>query len=90
MKQFPDAPYIVEAETKGVPPYDGDEVDVTEAVEELEKCDKSLDSVVDLLLDAEAALDEIGVESYKLRELMHKVEGIGCDVRRIAKELKRA
>lgn len=90
MSQLPDAPYIREAEMLGMPPYDGEEPDVSEAVEELEKCDKSLDKIVDILLDAEAALDEIGVPSNKIRDLMYQVEGIGCDVRKITKELKGA
>ena len=80
-----DAPYIREAENFGMPPYD-DDPDYSEQAKILKGIDKDIDSIVDLLLDAEAELDGTGFDK-EIRELIYKVEEIGCDIRAEAKKI---
>ena len=81
-----DAPYIREAELLGMPPY-GDDPDYSDAEKTLLKCDKQIDTVVDLLLDAEQQLEGSGFEN-EIRDLIYKIEDIGCDVRSAANKAK--
>jgi hypothetical protein len=89
MEQIPDAPYIREAEQYGMPPYEYQEIDLTEAIKELKECDKRLDDALDRLLDAEDELDRLGFQ-FDLREAIYRVEDLGCDVRRMMDELIKA
>ena len=80
-----DAPYIREAEQLGMPPYD-DDPDYSEQAKRLKEIDKEIEKVVDLLLDAEADLDGTGFDT-EIRELIYKVEEIGCDIKAEAKKI---
>ena len=65
--------------------------DYSEQIKELEKARKDLDRVIDNLLMAED--DLIGTEheytyGIKIREAIHSVEGVDCDVGEIIKLLK--
>ena len=82
---IPDAPYIREAETLGMPPYD--EPDFSQQIKELEEADKNLDVVVDILCDAEDKL--IGsVYEDGLRDLIRAAEDLACDVRLQANKIR--
>lgn len=74
----PDAPYIREAETYGMPPYD--EPDFTDEINTLKQADREIDAVIDLLLDAEDKLSDT-IYANDFRDLIHTVEDIGCDIR---------
>ena len=94
-----DAPYIREAEMYGMPPYGDDSAfeDETERQgKELMKADELADNIVDLLLNAEDALlkfeddYETAVNLNKrIREMIYKVEDLGCDLRELAKVVER-
>ena len=99
MTQIADAPYIREAEMYGMPPY-GEDAEFEEETEqqgkELAKADKLTDQIVDLLLNAEDALLKFE-EDYdtavdlnkEIREMIYKVENIGCDLRQLAEKVGR-
>lgn len=99
MEQIPDAPWIREAEMYGMPPY-GDDAKFEEETErqgkELAKADKLTDQIVDLLLIAEDALLKFE-ENYdtarnlnrEIRDMIYKVEFLGCDLRQLAEKVER-
>ena len=80
-----DAPYIREAERLGMPPY-GEEPDYSSQIKTLKECDKELDAVVDMLQGIEYDLDGTEFEA-EIRDLIDKVEEIGCDVRAASMKL---
>ena len=94
-----DAPYIREAEMYGMPPYGDDsafEKETERQGKELMKADELADNIVDLLLNAEDALlkfeddYETAVNLNKrIREMIYKVEDLGCDLRELAKVVER-
>ena len=99
MTQIADAPYIREAEMYGMPPY-GDDAAFEEETErqgkELLKADKLTDGIVDLLLAAEDALlkfeedYETAVDlNREIREMIYKVDSLGCDLRALAEKVGR-
>ena len=99
MTQIADAPYIREAEMYGMPPY-GDDAEFEEETErqgkELAKTDKLTDQIVDLLLNAEDALlkfeedyDTAKDLNEKIRDMLYKVEDLGCDLRQLAEIVRR-
>ena len=99
MTQIADAPYIREAEMYGMPPY-GDDAEFEEETErqgnELAKADGLTDQIVDLLLNAEDALlkfeedyDTAKDLNKQIREMIYKVEDLGCDLRRLAENVGR-
>ena len=81
----PDAPYIVEAETIGIPPYD--EPDFTDQVNSLRQCDRECDAVIDILMSIENDLDGTAYQN-DFRDLIHAVEDIGCDIRHEIAKIK--
>ena len=99
MTQIADAPYIREAEMYGMPPYEDNsafEEETDRQGKELAKADKLTDQIVDLLLNAEDALlkfeddYETAVNLNKrIREMIYKVEDLGCDLRELAKVVER-
>lgn len=99
MTALPDAPWIREAELYGMPPYGDDsafEEETEKQGKELMKADKLADDIVDLLLNAEDALlkfeedYDTAVElNRQIREMIYKVEEIGCDLRQLAERVKR-
>ena len=78
MMKIQDAPYIVEAERCGVPPYG--EPDYSEQIEALNKADLQLDKAIDLILNVEDDLQGTEYEN-DFRDLLYKVEDIGCLIR---------
>ena len=92
---IPNAPYIVEAETIGIPPYSDRFTDESERQGKfLARAEDLFQMVVGLLLDAESAIlpfeedkDEAVKLNIEIREMMHKVEGVECDVRQLAKRM---
>lgn len=99
MEQIADAPWIREAELYGMPPY-GDDAEFEEETErqgkELAKADKLTDQIVDLLLNAEDALlkfeedyDTAVSLNKEIREMIYKVEDLGCDLRDLAERIER-
>lgn len=99
MTQIADAPYIREAERYGLPPYEDNtafEEETWRQGRELMKADKLADDIVDLLLNAEDALlkfeenyDAAKELNQQLREMAYRVEDLGCDLRELAKRVKR-
>ena len=99
MTALPDAPWVREAELYGMPPYGDDSAfeDETEKQgKELMKADKLTDQIIDLLLNAEDALlkfeddYETAVNlNREIREMMHRVEDLGCDLRALAEKVGR-
>lgn len=98
MYQIQDAPWIREAELYGMPPYeDNSELETASenAAKELEKADKLADDIVSALLNAEDILnsfedqyDEIKNLNQEIREMIYRIEDIGCDFRAKAQKLK--
>lgn len=92
---IPNAPYIVEAETVGIPPYSDRFTDETERQGKfLASAEDLFQRAIGLLLDAESAVfpfEEDRDEAVKLnndiREMIYKVEGVECDVRQLAKRM---
>ena len=82
---IPDAPYIREAETLGMPPYD--EPDFSQQIKTLEEADKSLDGVLDILQEAEDGLSG-SIYENDLRDLIQAVEDLACDVRLQANKIR--
>ena len=85
MEQIPDAPWIREAERYGMPPY-GDDPDYSEQAKLVSDCDRLLDQIVDNLLAAEDELPETELQDL-VRDLIYRVEDIGCDIRRAARKI---
>ena len=95
--QVKDAPWIQETELYGMPPYEGDFRD--EAWKQgnaLEKADRLCDDIIELLLGAEDALmkyeetnDTAVSLNVEIRDMIHRVEYLGCDLRKLAGEVKR-
>ena len=99
MTQIADAPYIREAEMYGMPPYEDNsafEEETERQGKELAKADKLTDQIVDLLLNAEDALLKFEEEydtakdlNEKIRDMIYKVEDLGCDLRQLAENVRR-
>ena len=99
MTQVADAPYIREAEIFGMPPYEDNSAFDEEADrqgKELAKADKLTDQIVDLLLNAEDALlkfeDDYNAAislNKEIREMMVRVEELGCDLRSLAMKVEK-
>ena len=99
MTQIADAPYIREAEMYGMPPYEDNsafEEETERQGKELAKADKLTDQIVDLLLNAEDALlkfeedyDTAKDLNEKIRDMIYKVEDLGCDLRQLAEIVRR-
>ena len=99
MTQIADAPYIREAEMYGMPPYEDNsafEEETDRQGKELAKADKLTDQIVDLLLNAEDALLKFEEEydtakdlNKQIREMIYKVEDLGCDLRQLAENIGR-
>lgn len=99
MTQIADAPYIREAEIYGMPPYEDNsafEEETERQEKELAKADKLTDQIVDLLLNAEDALlkfeedyDTAKDLNKQIRDMIYKVEDLGCDLRQLAEKVGR-
>ena len=99
MEQIADAPYIREAELYGMPPYEDNsafEEETERQGNELAKADKLTDQIVDLLLNAEDALLKFEEEydtakdlNKQIRDMIYKVEDLGCDLRQLAENVGR-
>ena len=99
MTQIADAPYIREAEMYGMPPYEENsafEEETDRQGKELAKADKLTDQIIDLLLNAEDALlkfeedyDTAKNLNKQIREMIYKVEDLGCDLRQLAENIGR-
>lgn len=99
MTQIADAPYIREAEMYGMPPYEDNsafEEETERQEKELAKADKLTDQIVDLLLNAEDALlkfeedyDTAKDLNKQIRDMIYKVEDLGCDLRQLAENVGR-
>ena len=99
MTQIADAPYIREAEMYGMPPYEDNsafEEETERQGKELAKADKLTDQIVDLLLNAEDALlkfeedyDTAKDLNKQIRDMIYKVEDLGCDLRQLAENVGR-
>mgnify|MGYP006967444380 CR=1 FL=1 len=98
MTQIADAPWIRQAEMFGLPPYEDNsafEEETERQGEKLRKADELTDDIVDLLLSAEDALLKFE-ENYdaavklnkQVREMIYKVEDLGCDLRELAKMIE--
>jgi hypothetical protein len=83
---IPDAPYIREAETLGMPPYD--EPDFSEQAENLKQADKEIDSVINLLLTVEDDLNGTIYETA-IHEIIIEMENAGADIRNAAERIQR-
>lgn len=91
MSQIMDAPYIREAEMYGMPPFEDNSAFEEEAenqAKELKKADKLTDQIVDVLLAVEDALlkfeeeyDDAVKLNKDIRDMIYRVEDIGCDIR---------
>ena len=82
---IPDAPYIREAETLGVPPYD--EPDFSDQIKSLEDADRETDEIVDILLAVEDDLLNTAYEDA-IRKIVSEVQDLGCDIRRAIRKIK--
>lgn len=97
MTQIADAPWIREAEMYGMPPYEDNsafEEETENQADELKKADKLTDQITDILLSVEDALlkfeedyDEAVEMNKDIREMIYKVESIGCDINGLIKRL---
>lgn len=84
-----DRMYETETERELERQYAGN--DYSEQIKELEKARETLDKVIDNLLNAEDDLTGTEVEfTYggKIRDAIHEVEGVDCDVKRIIELLR--
>lgn len=95
---IPDAPWIREAEMLGMPPYNDDdpayERDCEYQAKEMRKAYKLTDQIVDFLLGVEDALepyeekyDEASKTSKEVREMLYKVQDLGCEINSLAEWL---
>ena len=83
----------------GMPPYEDNsafEEETERQGKELAKADKLTDQIVDLLLNAEDALLKFEEEydtakdlNEKIRDMIYKVEDLGCDLRQLAENVRR-
>ena len=99
MTQIADAPWIREAEMFGLPPYEDNsafEEETERQGKELRKADKLTDDIVTMLLNAEDALmkfednyDAAVKLNKRVREMIYKVEDLGCDLRDLAERIER-
>lgn len=99
MTHVADAPYIREAELYGMPPYEDNsafEEETERQGKELMKTDRLCDDIIELLLGAEDALmkyeetyDTARSLNVEIRDMIHRVEYLGCDLRQLADKVKR-
>lgn len=99
MTQIADAPWIRQAEMFGLPPYEDNsafEEETERQGKKLRKADKLTDDIVSMLLNAEDALMKFednydaAVKLNKMvREMIYKVEDLGCDLRDLAERIER-
>lgn len=83
---IPDAPYIVEAERYGMPPYGFDE-EIEEAIERLETAYKLLDCATDAGYEAASNASRTDLTT-DIASIFNKIEDFQCDIRTIIKKLK--
>lgn len=99
MTHVADAPWIREAELYGMPPYEDNsafEEETERLGKELMKTDRLCDDIIEMLLGAEDALmkyeetyDTARSLNVEIRDMIHRVEYLGCDLRKLAGEVKR-
>ena len=94
MTALPNAPWITETEMFGLPPYEDNsdfEAETERQGKKLKKADSLTDQLVDLLLDAEDALlkfEKAEELTDEIREMIYKVENLGCDLRTLARKIE--
>lgn len=81
---IPDADYILEAEQKGVPPF---EPDWTEVLSDLNAADGRIDSVTEVLLHAEDMMLETDYAD-DIRNLIRQVDALQVEVWKTIKKIK--
>ena len=83
---IPDAPYIVEAERYGMPPYGMDE-EIEEAVERLETAYNLLECATDAGYEAASDASKTDLTT-DIVSIFNKIEDLQCDIKAIINKLK--
>ena len=88
MDKIPDAPYIVEAETKGMPPYGDDEFDVSMIESEFNEAKFHINQAIRFLIRAADVAEKFG-KAQSIDRLVEKLDdGISFEMDQVLKNFK--
>jgi len=88
MERIPDAPYIVEAETKGMPPYGEDDFDVSMIESEFNEAKFHINQAIRFLIRAADAAEKYG-KAKPIDRLVEKLDdGISFEMDQVLKKYK--
>lgn len=86
--RLPDAPYIVEAETKGMPPYGDDEFDVSMIESEFNEAKFHINQAIRFLIRAADVAEKFG-KAQSIDRLVEKLDdGISFEMDQVLKNFK--
>ena len=88
MDKIPDAPYIVEAETKGMPPYEEDDFDVSMIESEFNEAKFHINQAVRFLIRAADVAEKYG-KAKPIDRLIEKLDdGFSYEMEQVLKKFK--
>ena len=88
MDKVPDAPYIVEAETKGMPPYGEDGFDYSMVESEFNEAKFHINQAIRFLIRAADVAVKYGKEK-PIDGLIDRLDdSFGCEMEKVIKKLK--
>ena len=88
MDKVPDAPYIVEAETKGMPPYGEDGFDYSMVESEFNEAKFHINQAIRFLIRAADVADKYG-KAQPIDRLVEKLDdGISFEMDQVLKKFK--
>ena len=86
--RLPDAPYIVEAETKGMPPYGDDDFDVSMIESEFNEAKFHINQAIRFLIRAADVAEKFG-KAQPIDRLIEKLDdGISFEMDQVLKKFK--
>lgn len=86
--RIPDAPYIVEAETKGMPPYGEDDFDVSMIESEFNEAKFHINQAIRFLIRAADVAEKYG-KAQPIDRLVEKLDdGISYEMDQVLKKFK--
>jgi len=88
MERIPDAPYIVESETKGMPPYGEDDFDVSMIESEFNEAKFHINQAIRFLIRAADVAEKYG-KAKPIDRLIEKLDdGFSYEMEQVLKKFK--
>ena len=88
MDKVPDAPYIVEAETKGMPPYGEDDFDYSMIESQMNEAKFHINQAVRFLIRAADVAEQYGMEKPIDRLIEKLDDGFGYEMTKVIMKYK--